>query len=189
MFSNLLSSINDNIFEFLDELVFINADMTKSLTPIIGTNIYSGINLICNSLIYGFLLYYAISYLLSHLTFSQVESPFQFIFKLLLCAIALNASQLLCSALISACSHISTMICELGNFLFGYDVSFFALINDVIPKKYFLSNSFSLFSFDRITLIFHIFWFFKFSCFLCNTFYSFKSFNYNLSFCYSFFIE
>lgn len=150
MLSNLLSSINDNVYEFLDKLVFVNADIIKSLSAIIGGNAHSGITLICNSLIYGFLLYYGISYLISHLTFSQIESPLQFIFKLLLCAIALNASEFLCSQLISMFSHISNMICELGNYMFGFDVSFSGLIQDIIPKEYFLSNSFSLFSFDGI---------------------------------------
>lgn len=149
MFSNLLSSINGNINNFLDKLVFIDDNITLGLTGIIGENGYSGIILICNSLVYGFLLYYAISYLLSHLTFNQVESPFQFIFKLLLCAFALNASHALCSGLIFICSNISNIICELGNSLFDFNVSFSGLIADVIPKDYFISNSFSLFSFDR----------------------------------------
>lgn len=150
MLSNLLSSVNENIYNLLDNLVFINSDITKNLTDVLGGNSFSGINLICNALIYGFILYYAISYLLSHITFSQIERPFQFIFKLLLCAIALNASEYICSGLIFICSHISTMICELGNYLFDIDVSFSSLINDVLPKDYFASNSFSLFSFDGI---------------------------------------
>jgi len=150
MLSNLLSSINENTYDLLDKLVFVNSDITKTLTHIIGENSFSGINLICNSLIYGFIIYYAIFYLLSHLTFSQIENPFQFIFKLLLCAIALNASELLCSGLIFICSHISEMVCELGNYLFQFNISFSSLINEVLPKEYFVSNSFSLFSFDGI---------------------------------------
>ena len=150
MFSNLLSSINENMYDWLDKLVFIDSGITKSLSFVIGKNSYSGINLICNSLIYGFILYYAISYLLSHITFSQVERPFQFIFKLLLCTIALNASELICSSVIFICSHIAEMICELGDYLFHFDVSFASLVDDVLPKEYFTSNSFSLFSFDGI---------------------------------------
>ena len=150
MFSNLLSSINENMYDWLDKLVFIDSGITKSLSFVIGKNSYSGINLICNSLIYGFILYYAISYLLSHITFSQVERPFQFIFKLLLCAIALNASELICSSIIFICSHIAEMICELGDYLFNFNISFASLVDDVLPKEYFTSNSFSLFSFDGI---------------------------------------
>ncbi len=150
MLANLLSSINTNVTEFLDRLIFINSDVTLNLINVLGKNSYSGINLICNSLIYGFLLYYAFSYLLSHLTFAQIESPHQFIFKLILCVFALNASLVLCSGLIFIFSYVSNMIRELGNYLLGVDVSFTGLISNVIPKDYFISNSFSLFSFDGI---------------------------------------
>ena len=109
MLANLLSSINTNVTEFLDRLIFINSDVTLNLINVLGKNSYSGINLICNSLIYGFLLYYAFSYLLSHLTFAQIESPHQFIFKLILCVFALNASLVLCSGLIFIFSYVSNM--------------------------------------------------------------------------------
>lgn len=173
MFSNLLSSINNNITNYFDKLVFIDSNITSNLTNVIGINSYSGINLICNSLIYGFLIYYAISYLLSHLTFSHVESPLQFIFKLLLCTFALNGSQYICSGLIFLTSHISNMICELGNYLFGTNISFSTLISNVLPQEYFFSSSFILFSFDRNIKIFNNFWIFKFICFLCNSLHSY----------------
>lgn len=150
MLSNLLSSVNENLFSWLDDLVFINSNSIKTIRLVIGTTPNSGINLICNSLIYGILLYYALSYLLSHITFSQIERPIQFIFKLLLCAVALNASEYLCTGLMSICSFISHMIRELGNYYFDFDVSFASLLRDVLPSEYFISNSFSLFSFDGL---------------------------------------
>ena len=150
MLANLLSSINTNVTEFLDRLIFINSDVTLNLINVLGKNSYSGINLICNSLIYGFLLYYAFSYLLSHLTFAQIESPHQFIFTLLFCVFALNARLVFFSGLIFIFSYVSNMIRELGNYLLGVDVSFTGLISNVIPKDYFISNSFSLFNFDGI---------------------------------------
>jgi len=150
MFSNLLSSVNENIYEWLDDLVFIDNNIIKNITYIIGTNAFSGIKLLCNALIYGFILYYALSYLLSHITFSRIEKPFQFIFKLLLCSVAFNASEYICSGLISLCSTISQIILDLGNFSFNVNVSFSTLIDDILPKEYFTSNSFSLFSFDGL---------------------------------------
>ena len=150
MLSNLLSSVNENLYTWLDELVFIDSDIVNNLSYIIGVNPFSGINLICNSLIYGFILYYAISYLLSHITFSQIERPVQFIFKLLLCAVALNASEYMCSGLIWLCSTISEIILEIGDIYTLKDVSFASLLADVLPNEYFTSNLFSLFSFDGI---------------------------------------
>jgi len=150
MISNLLSSINENIQKYLDDLVFINPGITKNIIPILGTNAFSGINLICNSLIYGFLLYYAISYLLSHITYTQIEKPFQFIFKLLLCAIALNFSEYLCSAVISLFSTISDIILDLYVLEVIPGISFSTFLDKVIPADYFTTNSFNLFNFDGI---------------------------------------
>lgn len=150
MISNLLSSINENIQKYLDDLVFINTGITKNIIPIIGTNPFMGINLICNSLIYGFLLYYAISYLLSHITYTQIEKPFQFIFKLLLCAIALNFSEFLCTSVISLFSTISKIILDLYTPQSFSGVSFSAFLDNIIPADYFTTNSFNLFNFDGI---------------------------------------
>lgn len=147
MFSNLFSSINENIDSLLDQLVFIDSDITKTLTHVMGPK---GINLICNALIYGIIIYYAIFYLLSHITFAHVERPMQFIFKLLLCAIAFNLSEYLCSALINLCSTLSKIICEMGDYFFNFDVSFSGLIHDIFSPDYFTTNSFSLFSFDGL---------------------------------------
>lgn len=150
MFSNLLSSLNENIEKLLDKLVFIDSDITTTLKFVLSNNNNVGIYYICNALIYGLLLYYAISYLLSRITFSQAERPTQFVFKLLLCGIALNFSEYLCSALISLCSTISSGICDIGKSLLNCDISFSRLINDVFPNDYFQTNSFSLFSFDGL---------------------------------------
>jgi len=150
MISNLLSSINQNIQKYLDDLIFVNEGITKNIIPIIGATPFSGINLICNSLIYGFLLYYAISYLLSHITYTQIEKPFQFIFKLLLCAIALNFSEYLCSAVISLFSTISDIILDLYVLEVIPGISFSTFLDKVIPADYFTTNSFNLFNFDGI---------------------------------------
>ena len=150
MLSNLLSSVNENMHEVLDNLVFINSDILEDIGIVLGENSINGITLICSSLIYGFLLYYALSLLLSYLTFSQIERPAQFIFKLLLCAIALNFSKVLCSIPIFICSTISKSICEIGSDMFDYNISFSGLVEDVFPQDYFTTNSFSLFSFDGL---------------------------------------
>ncbi len=150
MISNLLSSINSNLFNYLDDLFFINEDITQNISMLLGISPNSGINLICNSLIYGFLLYYAFFYLLSRITFSQFENPSQFIFKLLLCTFALNSSEILCTSFISFCNSISNAILELGADFFGAPISFGDLIENIIPSEYFASSSFSLFGFDGI---------------------------------------
>lgn len=148
MFSNLLSSVSDAIYALLDNLVFVDASILDNIISIMGTSFDTGINLICNALIYGFLIYYSVSYLLSHITFGQVEKPFQFIFKLLLCVIALNYSHVICSAIISLFSNISLFIKELGHDLLGYNISFSTLVNKINSNTTFTNGEFNLFSFD-----------------------------------------
>lgn len=167
MLSNLLSSINSNINNILDKLVFLDTNSCSNLAQVVGVSPKDGLNLICNALIFGFLLYYATSYLLSHLTFSQVENPFQFIFKLVLCAIALNFSYSLCSGLVYLNSNISQAIREVGNYMFGYNISFEGFMEYIIPKNYFLSNSFSLFNFNRNFKTHYFIWILKPFYLLC----------------------
>lgn len=150
VFSNLLSSIYGAIFSILDDLAFIDSSIASDLSPIIGDNLGSGILLICNSLIYGFLIYYAISYLLSHLTFTQVEHPSQFIFKMLLCSLAVNGSLAFCSFLIQLTSLISSSINMIGESIFHTEISFICLIDALNPQNYFLEGLFNLFSFDGL---------------------------------------
>ena len=92
LFYNLFSSVDNSLYSVLDDLLFINLDIfnDKYMEKFLGTNSTSGLILICNSLIIGISLYYVCSLLLSHLTFSQVQRPSQFIFKLFFCAIAIN---------------------------------------------------------------------------------------------------
>lgn len=150
IFSNFFSSVFTNIVIILDKLAFINPSIVNDLTDIIGTDFNSGILLICNSLIYGFVLYYAISYLLSHLIFSQVEHPMQFIFKLLLCTLAINASLPLCHFIIYIVSIISDCLQLLGSSLFRVNISFVSLVSDLNPANYFIDGTFNLFSFDGL---------------------------------------
>lgn len=148
--SNLLSSIFTTISSILDELAFVEPSIASDLSSLIGNNLNSGILTICNALIYGFLLYYAISYLLSHLTFSKVEHPVQFIFKLLLCSIAINASLPFCQFLIYLVSLISNSILLIGESLFNSEISFVCMLNVLNPQNYFLEGLFNIFSFDGL---------------------------------------
>ena len=81
---NLFSSIDNNLYSVLDNITFIGSDILndKNFEKIFGTSTSSGILLIANSLLLGFILYYSIRYLMSHITFYHVENPFSFIIKL-----------------------------------------------------------------------------------------------------------
>ena len=71
IFESLFSSIDNNLYSVLDDITFISSDILydKNFENIFGTNTTNGILLIANSLLLAYILYYAIKYLLSHLTF------------------------------------------------------------------------------------------------------------------------
>ena len=92
--NTLFSSIDNNVYSILDDITFINSDIITDsyFEKILGTSTSNGILLISNSLLFGFLLYYAIKYLFAHFTYQQVERPSQFIFKLIIWGICINFS-------------------------------------------------------------------------------------------------
>lgn len=70
IFETLFSSIDNNLYNVLDNLTFINSDILndKNFEIIFGTSASNGILLIANSFLLAFILYYSIRYLLSHFT-------------------------------------------------------------------------------------------------------------------------
>lgn len=86
IFENLFSSIDNNLYSVLDEITFISSDILnhKNFENIFGTSTSNGLLLIANSLLLGFILYYAFKYLMSHITYHRVENPFGFIIKMII---------------------------------------------------------------------------------------------------------
>ena len=84
IFENLFSSIDNNLYSVLDDITFISSDILndKNFENIFGTQSSNGILLIANSLLLAFILYYAIKYLLSHLTFSRCRTTIKFYNKI-----------------------------------------------------------------------------------------------------------
>ena len=82
---NLFSSIDNSLYSVLDDITFISSDILKTsyFQKILGTSPSSGILLIANSLLLGFLIYFATKYLLAHFYSIDLETPHQFVFKLL----------------------------------------------------------------------------------------------------------
>ena len=151
IFSSLISSINNNIYAILDDLLFINADILEdsNILGLLGLKTGNGIISICNGLIYGFLLYYAFSLLLSYLTFSQIQKPSSFIFKIFLCAIAINSCSLLCYSTIWVISSLSNSIRHAGEQFFNTSICFSTLIENLSSTIY-LDNNFNLFTFNGL---------------------------------------
>ena len=124
LFSNLFSSIDNSLYSVLDDLLFIGPNIfnDSNLEKILGSLDSNGLILICNSLLLGFTLYYACFLMLSKFTFSEVQKPTQFFFKLFLCAIAINSSLFIVEFFITIFSNITLAIREIGEMIFDENI-------------------------------------------------------------------
>lgn len=149
LFSSLFSSIDNNIYSVLDDIVFINTDIIQDsfISNILGTSTTTGLILISNSLLLGFSLYYIIKYAFSHFSSTEVEQPFQFLFKLFIFALLSNSSYFIIEQIININSLISLAIREVGENIFKCNISFSELIlrlNNIITTQDSNLNIFSL---------------------------------------------
>ena len=150
--SNLFSSIDNNLYSLLDEITFINSDILndKNFENIFGTSACDGILLIGNSLLLGIILYFAIRFLLSHFTYSQIERPHSFLLKLVICGICMNCSYFLLSFFLDIFSNITLAIRDLGENLFNKNICFSELILDVNNNMALNTSSIDIFSLDGL---------------------------------------
>lgn len=152
IFENLFGSINNNLYSVLDDITFISSDImnNKNFESIFGTSTYNGILLISNSILLAFIIYYSARYLISHLTYSPIESPLNFIIKLILCGIAMNCSFFILSFILDINSNVSLSIRSLGESLFNKNICFSELINIINSNMSIGSSSVNIFSVDGL---------------------------------------
>lgn len=101
-------------------------------------------------LFFGFLLYYSIKLLLSHLLITQTERPSSFIFKLIFFAICMNSSLFLCERMLFFNNSISSVIQEIGQNLLDCPITFSSLFDKIESIIVIEQNNFNLFSIDGI---------------------------------------
>lgn len=152
IFQTIFSSIDNNLYSILDNITFINTDILDSsyFRNIFGTSTTNGILLVANSLILGFLLYYAGKLLLSNFLITQTERPTSFIFKLIIFGICMNSSIFICEQFIFFTSCISGSLQELGSNLFGTSISFSNLVHTLNTIIQIEENTFTIFSIDGL---------------------------------------
>jgi hypothetical protein len=149
---NLLSSIDNNLYSLLDDITFINSDILndKNFENIFGTSTSNGILLMANSLLLGIILYFAIKYLLSHFTYSQIENPYSFLLKLIFYGLCMNCSYFIISQFLEIFSNISLSIRSLGESLFNKNVCFSELISTINTHMSIDNSSIDIFSLDGL---------------------------------------
>lgn len=151
MFYKIFSSIDNSIYSVLDDFTFISTDILtdKYFSNIFGSSSKSGILLIANALVFGYLLYYAFKLLLSHLGVTQVERPAQFILKLIIYTLCMNFSLFICEEIIDLISIISSSIRQVGENLYNNPVCFSELITE-LNSIVSVDESLEIFSLDGI---------------------------------------
>lgn len=155
IFFKLFSSIDNTIDSTLDDILFIRSDMIENsnFKQLFGTDTNNGLLLIANSLIFGILLFYAFRFALSHLTYSKIDSPYQFLFKCIIFIVCMNSSFWICEKVIDFIALLSDSIFELGNSLTGHHINFSNLISQINSALYPSSETFDLFSLNGILKI------------------------------------
>ena len=149
---NLFSSIDNNIYNVLDDVTFISSDIIADsyFEKILGTSTSNGILLISNSLLFGFLLYYSLKYLFSHFTYMQIERPSQFIFKAIIFGICVNFSYFFIEEFLNFVSNISLAIRGIGESLFHKNICFSELILEINNDVSVTSSSLDIFSLEGL---------------------------------------
>ena len=152
IFETLFASIDNNLYSVLDEITFVNSSILddKNFTNLFGSSTSQGILLIANSLLLGFILYYSFRYLMSHITYHRVDSPFSFIIKLVVFGICMNFSFFIVQIILDLNSNISLAIRELGYNLFHKEISFSQLISIINTNMAVDTNSLNIFSVDGL---------------------------------------
>jgi len=150
--NKFFSSIDNNIYPILDELIFIEPDILDStfIKKILGSKSTEGLLILANALLIGFILYYTVRLLFSYYTGSETESPLRFIVRVIILSIIMNSSFFICEQIIIFTNYITEFIKELGYSLFNTDISFSSLINLLNSNLTLNSSDIDMFSIDGV---------------------------------------
>ena len=126
LFSKLFSSIDNSVYSALDNISFIDNKIINSsyFEKLLGTSSASGILVIANALLIGFILFFAVRYFLSNLSIGQAEHPYKFILKFIIVGICMNCSFFICEQIINLNSFFSTAIRDVGSNFLDTEISF-----------------------------------------------------------------
>ena len=152
IFQKLFSSIDSNLYNVLDDLIFINKNILKDkyFNKLFGTSTANGILLISNSLLIGFIIYFATKYMLSNFTYNKIENPIQFIFKCIIFGICMNSSFFIIEEILNLNSIICDLIKGLGEDLFNKNICFTELINEININLSINGESLDIFTVDGL---------------------------------------
>ena len=152
IFSNILASIDNNVYGNLDKVAFINTDILSNsfFEKILGSNGKNGFIYLTDAMLLGISIYYCIRLFYSHYVENNIEKPFQFLFKLLVFSIFINYSYFLIEQLLNINYLISSSIQEIGKNILNQDISFSGLITKLNSTLSIGESSLDIFSLDGL---------------------------------------
>lgn len=149
LIQNLFSSIDNNIYSYIDEIIFLTpSSISNNNFEDLFTTSSNSILVIANALILAYLLYYCVKLFLAYYT--QVQRPYQFIFKLILCAIIMNSSYFICEQLINITDLITQALQEIGSDFTSKTISFKTLVTELNSVISISGTSLDIFSLTGI---------------------------------------
>ena len=152
IFKNLFTSIDNNLYDVLDDIVFINKNILtdKYFSKIFGLSSTNDILLVANSLLIGFLLYYSGRYMLSNFTYSRIENPVQFVFKCIIFGIVMNSSFFIIEQVLNLNFGVCELIRSIGQDLFGKEICFNELLNEINQNLAMNTENIDIFTIDGL---------------------------------------
>lgn len=151
LIQNLFSSIDNNIYSYIDEIIFLTpSSISNNNFEDLFTTSSNSILVIANALILAYLLYYCVKLFLAYYSGTQVQRPYQFIFKLILCAIIMNSSYFICEQLINITDLITQALQEIGSDFTSKTISFKTLVAELNSVISISGTSLDIFSLTGI---------------------------------------
>lgn len=152
IFENLFSSVDNSLYEVLDNLVFVDKNILndKYFGKLFGTSTANGILLISNSLLIGIIIYYAARYMFSNFTYEKTENPFQFIFKFIIFGICMNYSFFIIEQILDLNNNVCSLIKEIGEDLWNKKICFTNLITEINENLSINKNNIDIFTLDGL---------------------------------------
>ena len=152
IFENLFSSVDNSLYEVLDNLVFVDKNILndKYFGKLFGTSTANGILLISNSLLIGIIIYYAARYMFSNFTYEKTENPFQFIFKCIIFGICMNYSFFIIEQILDLNNNVCSLIKEIGEDLWNKKICFTNLITEINENLSINKNNIDIFTLDGL---------------------------------------
>lgn len=151
LIQNLFASIDNNIYSYIDDIVFLtNANLGNTNLESFFKSSSTGILVVANSLILAYLLYYCVKLFLSYYSGTQVQRPYQFIFKIIILSIIMNSSYFICDQFINIIGLLTNSVQDIGSNIISKEITFKTLVTELNSVISLESTSIDIFSLNGI---------------------------------------